>query len=252
MTTQSTTTKEALEPCPFNNLGGKHVLETKQDGHRWKPFQWIVICWCGATGPQRSSEQDAITAWNSRVSAPIVAPKQELPSDYICIAPQEQALVINRLRGVGSKEDNRQAELHEKLCLRCQELVAECERREAAPIVAPVVDQRRMQIALRYIKRAANRELPKLPCRVDEMTEREVAIFNVGAAAVGNLQFIARELDALPAPASPVASVEQSETDAENINCPFCGDSGFDLIGLKSHLLRDCERFGQTERTWRP
>lgn len=60
------------------------------------------------------------------------------------------------------------------------------------------VERRRLQIALRYIKRAANRELPKLPCRVDEMTEREVAIFNVGAAAVGNLQFIARELDALP------------------------------------------------------
>lgn len=58
--------------------------------------------------------------------------------------------------------------------------------------------QRRLQITLGYIKRAANRELPKLPCRVDEMTEREVAIFNVGAAAVGNLQFIARELDALP------------------------------------------------------
>lgn len=75
-----------------------------------------------------------------------------------------------------------------------------------ADSAAPVVDQRRLEIALGYIKRAANRELPKLPCRVDEMTEREVAIFKVGAAAVGNLQFIARELDALPAAAPRVTT----------------------------------------------
>lgn len=71
--------------------------------------------------------------------------------------------------------------------------------------------QRRLEIALGYIKRAANRELPKLPCRVDEMTEREVAVFNVGAAAVGNLQFIARELDALPDAAASSPTPAESE-----------------------------------------
>ena len=30
--------------------------------------------------------------------------------------------------------------------------------------------------------------------------------------------------------------------------CPFCKDAGFDLAGLKSHLLKgDCEAFNDTE-----
>lgn len=28
--------------------------------------------------------------------------------------------------------------------------------------------------------------------------------------------------------------------------CPFCGEQGFDLIGLKAHLLRWCETFDAT------
>jgi hypothetical protein len=30
------------------------------------------------------------------------------------------------------------------------------------------------------------------------------------------------------------------------IACPFCGETDFDLIGLKSHLLNHCEEFDQT------
>lgn len=30
--------------------------------------------------------------------------------------------------------------------------------------------------------------------------------------------------------------------------CPFCGESGFDLIGLKSHISNgDCEQYNNTE-----
>lgn len=96
-----------------------------------------------------------------------------------------------------------------------------------ASVAAPQgdVNQRRMDIALSYIKRAANRELPKMPCRVDEMTEREVAIFKVCAAATGNLQFIARELDAmdswLPSPVSPSQKVEEVEAGEQ---CALCDE----------------------------
>ena len=36
--------------------------------------------------------------------------------------------------------------------------------------------------------------------------------------------------------------------DDQNIQCPFCGEDGFDLIGLKKHLLgflifNGCEAF---------
>ena len=27
----------------------------------------------------------------------------------------------------------------------------------------------------------------------------------------------------------------------EDIKCPFCGEDGFDLVGLKLHLIRYCE-----------
>jgi hypothetical protein len=31
------------------------------------------------------------------------------------------------------------------------------------------------------------------------------------------------------------------------IDCPYCGEDGFDLIGLKTHLLNDCKQFEETE-----
>lgn len=39
------------------------------------------------------------------------------------------------------------------------------------------------------------------------------------------------------------------------MNCPFCGESDFDAIGLKSHLLRYCEEWtkvGRPEPVWVP
>jgi hypothetical protein len=42
--------------------------------------------------------------------------------------------------------------------------------------------------------------------------------------------------------AAPVAA-------PEDVNCPFCGNGGFDLIGLKAHLDRaDCTEYEETER----
>ena len=31
------------------------------------------------------------------------------------------------------------------------------------------------------------------------------------------------------------------------IDCPYCGEDSFDLIGLKTHLLNDCKQFEETE-----
>ena len=31
------------------------------------------------------------------------------------------------------------------------------------------------------------------------------------------------------------------------MECPFCGDIDFDLVGLKGHILNSCEVFEQTE-----
>ena len=32
-----------------------------------------------------------------------------------------------------------------------------------------------------------------------------------------------------------------------NVTCVYCKESGFDLIGLKSHLLTDCDVFTETK-----
>ena len=40
----------------------------------------------------------------------------------------------------------------------------------------------------------------------------------------------------------------KKEENSEDIICPFCHIENFDLIGLKSHLLRgDCEIFNETD-----
>jgi hypothetical protein len=36
------------------------------------------------------------------------------------------------------------------------------------------------------------------------------------------------------------------------IACPFCGESDFDLIGLKHHLLNYCERFERVQALPKP
>lgn len=33
----------------------------------------------------------------------------------------------------------------------------------------------------------------------------------------------------------------------ETVSCPFCGERDFDLVGLKGHLIQDCEDFKDTE-----
>jgi len=46
---------------------------------------------------------------------------------------------------------------------------------------------------------------------------------------------------------------QPSANDDEDRVCPFCGERGFDLIGLKAHLQHgDCEKFESLERLWRP
>jgi hypothetical protein len=40
---------------------------------------------------------------------------------------------------------------------------------------------------------------------------------------------------------------ERACSQEETILCPFCKEPDFDLIGLKSHLLKDCEQFDNTE-----
>lgn len=33
----------------------------------------------------------------------------------------------------------------------------------------------------------------------------------------------------------------------QDIVCPFCGEDGFDKIGLKGHLAFDCKEYSETE-----
>lgn len=58
-----------------------------------------------------------------------------------------------------------------------------------------------------------------------------------------------------------VGNVPEAGASAERISsvvrsadtvCPFCGESGFDLIGLKSHISNgDCEQYNNTENIQR-
>ena len=48
---------------------------------------------------------------------------QELPTDYLCIEPREEDIVFNWLNGVGSEDDRDVAEVHLRMCYRCQETV---------------------------------------------------------------------------------------------------------------------------------
>jgi len=48
---------------------------------------------------------------------------QELPTDYLCIEPRETDIVFNWLNGIGSEADGDVAEVHLRLCYRCEETV---------------------------------------------------------------------------------------------------------------------------------
>jgi Lar family restriction alleviation protein len=54
--------KEKLEPCPFC----KEKEEIYQD--RYRDDHWNVHCMiCGASGPNKQTEAEAIKAWNGRL-----------------------------------------------------------------------------------------------------------------------------------------------------------------------------------------
>lgn len=46
-------------PCPF--CGSRRIRLDERVGHR----KWSIACVCGATGPERAKELDAIDAWNA-------------------------------------------------------------------------------------------------------------------------------------------------------------------------------------------
>lgn len=38
-----------------------------------------------------------------------------------------------------------------------------------------------------------------------------------------------------------------SELSKDNVTCPFCGESDFDLVGLKSHFMKGyCDQYNET------
>lgn len=85
MTTQPTTTKEALEPCPFC---GDKLIEVA--GNEWEEDFRARCIGCLASSGRWRAKAEAIKAWNSRVSAPIVAPEVDLN-----LRKDEIALLIN-------------------------------------------------------------------------------------------------------------------------------------------------------------
>ena len=41
---------------------------------------------------------------------------------------------------------------------------------------------------------------------------------------------------------------DKLEIPNDEVSCPFCGEKGFDLIGLKSHFTNgDCEKYNEIE-----
>jgi len=68
MTDTAATERRELEMlCSF--CGGTDI-DTKFDELRFlKPYCWVVVCRCGASGPNRDSEHAARAAWNTRVNS---------------------------------------------------------------------------------------------------------------------------------------------------------------------------------------
>lgn len=101
-TDQSTTTKEALEPCPFCPHGVGFI---RNESGRYNGVVWVECDWpshavrltvgddaappCGARTSEYQTEQEAITAWNSHVApiAPVVDwPELDSDDDFALIA----------------------------------------------------------------------------------------------------------------------------------------------------------------------
>jgi len=61
-----------LQPCPFcgSTIDAKvirnHIFPLRQHCDVSSEFTNCVVCSCGAQGPEKSAEADAIHAWNRR------------------------------------------------------------------------------------------------------------------------------------------------------------------------------------------
>ena len=54
---------EELKPCPFcGKQGAICILEDEQGS----PASFWVNCFCGVETPERRTEQEAVTLWNTR------------------------------------------------------------------------------------------------------------------------------------------------------------------------------------------
>ncbi len=69
--------------------------------------------------------------------------------------------------------------------------------RRIAALLAEV--RREAMEPLQMLIRCAEGDVTPLPCRVDEMTPREYAIYNIGCEFSGKVQFIADQIRALVA-----------------------------------------------------
>lgn len=53
--------------------------------------------------------------------------------------------------------------------------------------------------------------------------------------------------DAKDAKAEALKTLKAILADPQEVRCPFCQEEGFDLPGLKSHLMQGCEEYNNME-----
>lgn len=76
-----------LKPCPFADTRMSHKARVRKDEIAYlSPATWVVICHCGATGPNRESAEEAAIAWNTRAMSAQPAPVGE-PSEAEKVRP---------------------------------------------------------------------------------------------------------------------------------------------------------------------
>lgn len=57
-------------PCPFCDWPIPPIVRWDMRNFRQRGRYCRVVCTCGAKGPERESEREAIDAWNHRRAAP--------------------------------------------------------------------------------------------------------------------------------------------------------------------------------------
>ena len=55
-----------LKPCPFCDWGVPPIVRWDMRNFRQRGRYCRVVCTCGAKGPDRESEAEAVAAWNHR------------------------------------------------------------------------------------------------------------------------------------------------------------------------------------------